>query len=195
MLKTVPVRSKVNRKFTWNAESVFSSEKAWEKEIERIFQDISKVKRFQGRIAEGPLVLLEALGTAHKLILRAQKAFMYAGFSYAVDTTNQHAAGMRGRAQGMYGQVLSAAAFLQPELLAIGKKKLDEWMSRNAELAAYRHSFEDLFRRQRHVRSAEVEELLGLVSDPLQGPSTSTSMLTNADFKFKPARDRAGNEI
>ena len=195
MLKTVPVRSKVNRKFTWNAESVFSSEKAWEKEFERILQDISKVKRFQGRVSEGPLVLLEALDTAHKLILRAQKVFMYAGFSYAVDTTNQHAAGIRGRAQGMYGQVLSAAAFLQPELLAIGKKKLDQWMSGNAELAAYRHSFEDLFRRQQHVRSAEVEELLGLVSDPLQGPSTSTSMLTNADFKFKPARDRAGQEI
>ena len=195
MLKTVPVRSKVNRKFTWNAESVFSTEKAWEKEVERILQDIAKVKHFQGRISEGPLVLLEALGTAHNLILRAQKAFMYAGFSYAVDTTNQHAAGMRGRAQGMYGQVLSAAAFLQPELLAIGKKKLDEWMSGNAELAVYRHSFEDLFRRQHHVRSAEVEELLGLLSDPLQGPSTSTSMLTNADFKFKPARDRAGLEI
>jgi oligoendopeptidase F len=195
MLKTVPVRSKVNRKFTWNAESVFSTEKAWEKEVERILQDIAKVKHFQGRISEGPLVLLEALGTAHNLILRAQKAFMYAGFSYAVDTTNQHAAGMRGRAQGMYGQVLSAAAFLQPELLAIGKKKLDEWMSGNAELAVYRHSFEDLFRRQQHVRSAEVEELLGLLSDPLQGPSTSTSMLTNADFKFKPARDRAGQEI
>ncbi|HEX2989462.1 MAG TPA: hypothetical protein VHO49_02230, partial [Anaerolineales bacterium] len=153
------------------------------------------MKRFQGRISEGSLILLEALGTAHNLILRAQKAVMYAGFSYAVDTTNQHAAGMRGRAQGMYGQVLSAAAFLQPELLAIGKKKLDEWMSLNAELSAYRHSFEDLFRRQQHVRSAEVEELLGLLSDPLQGPSTSTSMLTNADFKFKPARDRAGHEI
>jgi oligoendopeptidase F len=59
---------------------------------------------------------------------RAQIAFMYAGFSYAVDTTNQRAAGMRGRAQGMYGQVLSAVSFLQPEILAIGKETLDEWM-------------------------------------------------------------------
>ena len=58
-----------------------------------------------------------------------QKAFMYAGFSYAVDTTNQHAAGMRGKAQGMYGQVLSAISFLQPEILAIGRERLDEWMS------------------------------------------------------------------
>ncbi len=100
-----------------------------------------------------------------------------------------------GSAQGMYGQVLSAVSFLQPEILAIGKETLDEWMDQDKELATYRQSFEDLFRKQAHVRSAEVEELLGLVSDPLQGPSASTGMLTNADFKFKPAKDSQGNAI
>jgi oligoendopeptidase F len=192
MLKQVPVRSKVDRKFTWNSESVFKSDKAWEKEVNQILQDISKVKAFQGRLAEGPAVLLEALSTAHNLVLRAQTSFMYGAFSYAVDTTNQQAAGMRGRAQGMYGQVLSAASYLQPEILAIGKDTLNAWMSQDGKLAIYRQSFEDLFRKQAHVRSAEVEELLGLVIDPLQGPSASTSMLTNADFKFKPAKDSQG---
>ena len=132
--------------------------------------------------------MLEALKAAHDLISRAQIAFMYAGFSYAVDTTNQQAAGMRGKGQGMFGQVLSAVSFLQPEILGIGKDKLEEWMQQEPKLAIYRHSFDDLFRKQAHVRSAEVEELLGLVSDPLSGPSNSTSMLTNADFKFKPVK-------
>jgi len=195
MLKQVPVRSKVDKKFTWNAESVFKSDKAWEKEVNQILQQIPEIKACQGRLAEGPSILLEALTKAYDLVLRAQTAFMYAGFSYAVDTTDQQAAGMRGRAQGMYGQVLSAASFLQPEILAIGKDTLDEWMNQDAKLAVYRQSFEDLFRKQAHVRSAEVEELLGLVIDPLQGPGSSTSMLTNADFKFKPAKDSAGHVI
>jgi oligoendopeptidase F len=197
MLKKVPARSKVDRKFTWNAESVFSSEKAWEKEVRQIIQDVSNVKAYQGRLAEGIPVLLEALAAAHKLLSRAQIALMYTGFLYAVDTTNQRAAGMRSRAQGMYGQVLSAVSYLQPEILAIGMERLDEWMCHPSgeKLAIYKHSFHDLFRRQAHVRSVEVEELLGLVSDPLQGPSSSTSMLTNADFKFKPAKDSKGNVI
>jgi oligoendopeptidase F len=91
--------------------------------------------------------------------------------------------------------VLSAVSFLQPEILGIGREKLDEWMgdSTGEKLALYRHSFDDLFRKQAHVRSAEVEEILGLVSDPLQGPFNSTSMLSNADFKFKPAKDSKGN--
>ena len=195
MLKTVPVRSKVNKQFTWNAESVFKSDQAWEKEVERILQEIPKVKAYQGCLAEGSSILLEALEAAHRLVSRVQIAVMYAGFSYAVDTTNQHAAGMRGRAQGVYGQVLSAVSFLQPEILAIGRETLDAWMSQEPKLVMFKHSFDDLFRKQAHVRSAEVEELLGLVSDPLQGPHNSTSMLANADFKFKPAKDSTGNVL
>jgi oligoendopeptidase F len=195
MANKVPPRSKIKKQFTWNSESVFKSPKDWEKEFKQITEDISKIKPFQGCLAEGPATLLEALRVAHKLIARVQVVFMYSGFAYAVDTTNQEAAGMRGRAQGLYGQVLSAVSFLQPEILAIGKEKLDQWMSENEDLAMFRHSFADLFRRQAHVRSAEVEELLGLVSDPLQGPSSSTSMLTNADFQFKPIKAGVGKTL
>jgi oligoendopeptidase F len=197
MPNIVPLRSKLNKNFTWNAESVFPSDEDWEKEVQQIIKDISTMKQFQGQLAENPSVLIEALEAAYQLISRAQTAFMYAGFSYAVDTTNQHAAGMRSKGQEMYGQVLSAVSFLQPEILAIGREKLDGWMSHSSgeKLALYKHSFDDLFRKQAHVRSVEVEELLGLVIDPLQGSSNSTSMLTNADFKFKPTKDSKGNVL
>ncbi|MGE5776102.1 MAG: M3 family metallopeptidase, partial [Chloroflexota bacterium] len=191
----VPLRNKLDKKFTWNAESVFPSDEAWEQEVKQILADIPTVKQCQGHLAESPATLLEGLETIFQLISRTQKAFMYAGFAYAVDTTNQHAAGMRSKGQGMYGQVLSAVSFLQPEILGIDKDKLAEWMSADEKLAAYKHYFDDIFRKQAHVRSAEVEELLGLVSDPLQGPSNSTSMLTNADFKFKPVKDSAGKAL
>lgn len=195
MPKTVPLRSKIDKKFTWNAESVFPSDAAWEQEIKQIIEDISVVKGYQGRLAESPSVLSEALEAVYELLSCARKAHMYARLSSAVDSTNQHAAGMRGKAQGVFGQVISAVSFVQPELLEIGKEKLNEWMTQNEKLAPYRHYFDDLFRGQKHVRSAEVEEILGLVSDPLQGFDNSTSMLTNADFKFKPAKARAGNVL
>ncbi|HET9590906.1 MAG TPA: oligoendopeptidase F [Anaerolineales bacterium] len=195
MPKTVPVRSKIDEKFTWNAKSVFPSPGAWEREVDQILEDISLVRTYQGRLGEGPGVLLDALAAYEKLLARAQVAFMYAHFSYSVDTTDQQAAGMNIKAQGMYGQVASAVAFLQPEVLQVGQTTLDEWMSQNEALAVYKHSFEDLFRRQAHVRSAEVEEILGLAGDPLSGPYNSTSMLTNADFKFKPIKDSKGKVI
>ncbi|HXQ35365.1 MAG TPA: M3 family metallopeptidase, partial [Anaerolineales bacterium] len=197
MANKVLPRNKIDKKFTWNAESVFPSIAEWEKEAEKIVEDISKVKQYQGRLAESADVLLEAMNASEQLILRAYKLYMYASFSYAVETTNQQVGGLLGKAQGIFGQVASAVAYLQPETLEIGKDKLDQWMSHPSgeKLAVYRQNFEDLFRQQAHVRSAEVEEILGLVSDPLGGAYNSTSMLTNADFKFKSVKDSKGQII
>lgn len=196
MANKVLARNKIDKKFTWNAESVFPSTEAWEKEAARIVEDLPKVKEYQGRLGESVGTLLEAMNVSEELIGRAYKLYMYASFSYAVETTNQQAGGLLGKAQGiLYGQVTAAVAYLQPEILAIGKSKLDEWMNQSQKLAVYRHNFEDLFRQQAHVRSAEVEEILGQVSDPLGGAYNSTSMLTNADFRFKPVNDSKGQSI
>jgi len=195
MTRKILPRNKLNKKYTWNSESVFPSVEAWEKEINQILESVPKIKQFQGRLSESPSVLLEALTLSETLISRAQIASMYAGFNFSVDSTNQQAAGMRSKGHSMTGQVASAVAFLQPEILAIGREKLAQWLSENSNLEMYKHSFDDLFRRQTHVRSAEVEEILGLVSEPLGGASSSTGMLTNADFKFKTIKDGKGKVI
>ncbi|HMV28419.1 MAG TPA: oligoendopeptidase F [Anaerolineales bacterium] len=191
----IPARKQVNKKYTWNAESVFKTAKDWEAALKAVVEDIPNVKKFEGKLGESPETLYEGMQAIEKISLRAQTIFMYAQFAYAVDTTNQESAAMVGKAQGMAGQVFAAISFLNPELLYIGKEKLDAWMNSFEKLSTYRQSFDDLFRQQAHVRSAEVEEILGMAADPFSGPSSSTSMLVNADFKFAPAQDSKGKKV
>ncbi len=190
-----PPRDKVEKKQTWNAESVFKNNRAWELEIKSILSGLDSVKRYQGRLGESPAILLEAMSAYEHLVLRTQRVYMYAGFSHAVDTTDQASAGMQGRAAGLFGQVSATVAFIPPELIAVGKPRLDEWMKQEPKLVSYAHAFDDLFRKQGHVRSAEVEELIGMLADPFTGPMNTASMLTNADFKFAPASDSRGRKL
>src|SRR5512140_831703 len=161
-----PPRNKVAKSETWNAESVFKNPRAWQTELESILSDLNSVKQFQGRLGESPATLLEALVAYERLIGRAERVYMYANFSYAVDSTNQQASGMVGKAAGMFGQVAASVAFISPELISIGRQKLDAWAEQEPKLAVYRHSFDDLFRKEAHIRSGEVEELLGMLADP-----------------------------
>src|SRR5512146_1293535 len=123
-----PPRSKVEKKQTWNSESVFKNHKAWQDELTGILADIDSVKRFPGRLAEGPTRLLEALNAYEKLMSRGERVYMFAGFSYAVNTADQQAAGAVGKAASMFGQLAAAVAFISPEILSIGRERLDEWM-------------------------------------------------------------------
>ncbi|KXK10970.1 MAG: oligopeptidase F [Chloroflexi bacterium OLB14] len=194
-MSNIPPRKKVNKKYTWNKESVFKTQKDWEIALQAVLKDAPKVKKFEGKLGESSAILLAALDAIESLVKRAQTVFMYAQFEYAVDTTNQDSASMVGKAQSMFGQVAAATSFLNPELIQMGREKLNIWMKESSKLAVYKHSFDDLFRQQAHVRSAEVEEILGMLADPFSGASNSTSMLVNADFKFAPAKNKSGKKV
>jgi len=194
-MSKIPARNEVDPKYTWNAESVFASPEAWSAEAESIIADIPSVKAFQGKLGENAATLADALEAIAALIVRAERLYMYAGFSYSVDTADQKAAAMADKASGVYGQVIAAVSFVQPEMLTIGEQTLRQWVRDEARLTVYEHYVNDLFRKQAHVRSAEVEEILGMLADPFSGASSTTSILTNADFKFAPAENSKGNEV
>src|SRR5258706_15788220 len=105
MPTTIPPRNKIDKKFTWNDESVFPTDGAWEKEVERIIADVPSIKKFQGRLGESAATLLKAFKTYENLLSRKYIPNMYASFAYSVDTTHQKSAGMRAMASGMVGQV------------------------------------------------------------------------------------------
>ena len=70
MANTIPPRSKVNKKYTWNAESVFKSPKEWDAELQSILNDLPNARKFEGRLGESPETLLEALQAVEQLANR-----------------------------------------------------------------------------------------------------------------------------
>jgi oligoendopeptidase F len=191
----VAPRSEIDPKYTWNAPSVFESDEAWEEAYEKLLDGLKEIQKFKGRLAEGSSTLADAFEIQEKIVLQGGKLIVYAAMSHAVVATDQEAAGRYSKAQGMVGKVQAAVAFMDPELLEIGEEKLHQWVEEEPRLAIYKHYVEDLFRKQAHVRSPEVEELLGMLSDPFSGVSGITTMLTNADFEFEPAVATDGTEI
>ncbi len=194
-MPTALPRSKVKKHQTWNAESVFSSPRAFDEEVKSILDGLPAIKAFQGRLGESPETFLEAANAMDTLAQRAAKIQVYATMSSSVDATDPQGAELQSKASSALARVSAATAFLDPELLAIGEAKLRQWLQDDPRLRLYKHYIDDLFRKQSHVRSAEVEELLGMLRDPFFSTRNTTNMLANADFKFKPARDSENKKL
>jgi oligoendopeptidase F len=193
MTDSVPDRSQIDPRHTWNAESVFPTLQDWETEANALPAAIAQVRELQGTLAQGSAQTVHAFKTIENVTLRVYRVFLYAMFTFSVDSADQRAAGMAGKAQALAGQAQAAASFLSPELITIGHDTLKQWMEQDAELKIYAQYFDNLFRQQAHVRSSEVEEVLGMLSEPFSGASNVASMLTDADFKFAPANTEAGD--
>lgn len=190
---TILTRAQVPFDATWNSQSVFASRADWQVEFDQLTQDISTLAAYRNRLSTSPQILLEALKARDELARRTQRVGLYANLYYAVDTNDQTAAGMSGRSQGLYARLAAATSFIDPELLVIGLPTLLEWQASEPALQEYAHTIDNLFRQQAHVRSSEVEELLGMLGEPFGAVRNVANVLTNGEIKFTPAVDSAGN--
>jgi len=188
-------REGIPARYTWNAPSVFESDGAWEDEVTAFAESLSDFRVYQGRLQDGGGVLATALEARDGLLRRLGKVLVYASMNHSLEMTDQSATRAVGRARGLGAQVSAVTAFLEPELLAIGQSTIKKWMQEEPRLAVYAHYIEDLFRKGAHIRSPEVEEVLGMLADPFGSVHATADMLTAADFRFQPAVTQDGQEM
>lgn len=192
---TLPPRSAIAKEHTWNKESVFATPADWEAACTEINTLLPGMQKFQGRLAEGPATLADYFEATGVLIRKVMTVMFYATMSASVDNNDTQAQAMSGKAMGIMGQALASAAFGEPELLAIGQETLLRWVDQEPRLSIYRQYVDDLFRRQKHVRSAEVEQIMGLVADPFAAVENTFEILTSSEMKFAPAVSADGTEV
>jgi oligoendopeptidase F len=192
--KALPSRAEVDRRFTWNAESVFPDEAGWEAAVETILAKLPDLTEFKGHLGQSPDMLADWFDAAESVQRLMGKVSVYATMSYAVDANDQAAAARSDRARTAGALLGAAMSFAIPEMISIGFPKLREWVSSSSRLAHLSHFVDRLERMQSHVRSPEVEELLTRVSDPLSTALSVHAVLANTDLRFEPASGADGEE-
>ena len=190
-------RAEIPAQYKWNAASVFADQAAWEKATVDLPAVIQQLEAWHCRLNESAQGLLTALRLSAEIYTSLGKILVYASIAHAVDTADNSATQMSGQAVGLIGQASTAASFIEPELIQIGLPQLQTWQQAEPGLQRYGHYFEDLFRKLEHVRSAEVEEVLGMLPPAFYSTGETASMLTDADFRFPPAvgADGSTNEV
>ncbi len=187
MSQTLRKRHEVEIEYTWDAQSVLPDDESWEAAINDVQEQLKIASSYKGRLNEGPELLAEFWEFVEKLVMTVGKVYIYAHMYHEVDTADPKAAGMNDRARGIFGQTMATLSFIDPELLEIGFDTLYEWVDSDSRLSIYKHYLDNLKRQQAHVRSAEVEEVLGMVMDSFRTATAAHGILADADLVFKPA--------
>ena len=192
--RTLPTRAEVDKRFTWDAESVFADEAAWESAVETILARLPDLAEFKGHLGDSPETLADWFDATERVQRLFGKVTVYTTMSYSVDVNDQAAVARTDRTRTAAAQLGAAMSFAMPEMIAIGFPKLREWVATSPRLAHLGHYVDRLEKLQSHVRSPEVEEVLTQVSDPLASAVSAHSVLANADMKFPPAVGVEGTE-
>ena len=186
MVKQVPPRAEIPESYKWDLTSVFLTDEAWEDEVAQVKELLAEVPAFRNHLGDGPGILSDWLETMARLRISLGKIHVYAHGQHSVDTADQASGAKQARSIGLIAEARAATAFAEPEMLAIGIETLKEWAGNETRLAIYDHYFDEMGRRLAHVRSPEVEELLGGVTDAFRTATATHGILADADLRFEP---------
>ena len=192
---TLPPRADIPLSYQWNAASLFPSWAAWDATLRQVQAELSHVRAFQDRLSTGPATLLTALAAIEQTMRQVGQLYTFASMAHFVDMTDQTASAAFSQTSGLIGQARAAVSFADPELLNLGAETLSAWQQAEPALAVYAHYFHNLFRKQAHVRSAEVEELLGMLAEPFAGAEATADHLRNTELKLAPATASDGSQV
>ena len=192
MTPSLPARSEVDKRFTWDGESVFADEAAWDQAVETILARLPDLAEFRGHLGDSPDALADWFDATERIHRLMGKVMVHSTMSYSVDTGNEAALGRADRTRSVAAQVGAATSFALPEMISIGFPKLREWVASAPRLAHLGHYFDRVERLRPRIRSAEVEEILTQASDPLASALSVHSVLANTDLSFAPATGADG---
>lgn len=190
----IPERADIPREKTWNAEAVFSDRNAWKDAMSELKSEISRFNGFKGTLSQNPGRLIQWYEIFDEISRKTEKLGFYAYMAMAVDGDDSEATGMVGQIQGLEAEINAKTAFADPEILAMDEENLLKWIVNEEGLTLYKHYIENLIRTKPHVCSAEVEEVLGIISEPFGNVEMTYQMLSSMDTKIRDATGMDGKK-
>ncbi len=187
-------RSEVPEQFTWNLTEIFESDESWLKECEELQGFPAKLKKLEGSLGESAKNLLKYYKLSDELSVRVGKLLSYASQKGDEDTAVGKYQDFRGRAVAVLVAVSAAAAFADPEIMAIPDKKLDEFYMEAPKLKTYKRNIDKIRKAAKHILSPKEEALLAAAGEMANTPENISSMLRDADLKWADVVDEKGKK-
>ncbi len=194
-MQTLQKRQDISQEYTWNLESIFDSDNAWEGAYEAVQQSLPELEKLQGTLEQSGQALLNVLQKRDSMGMELEKVYVYTSMRRDEDTTNGKYQAMADRAMQLFVRATTAISFIEPEILALPQETLNRFIEETPGLALYKQQLQDLNRKRGHVRSAEIEAVLAATGEVTDAPDSIFSMIDNADLKLPMITNEEGKEV
>lgn len=194
-VQTLKKREDIPSEFTWNLESIFSTNETWELHFQSLQQQLPELEALKATMAQNGAALLAVLQKRDQLFEQIERLYVYTSMRRDEDTTNSLYQGMADRAMQLYVRSSTIASYIEPEILALSPETLDQYTRETAGLALYTQQLHDLNRKRPHIRSVEVEAVLASAGDITSAPDDIFSMIDNADLQLPTIVSDSGETV
>ncbi|MGQ9426639.1 oligoendopeptidase F [Gilvimarinus sp. F26214L] len=182
-------------RYQWDLTELYPSLEAWDDARKAAVERIDALPDYKGTLGRSPQAMAKALTEISNSYKEAVRVYVYTSLSRDEDQREPEAQARFNIARQMLADLSEATAWLNPEVLALGEKKVERFLKKEEELGRFAFMLRDILRQAPHTLDEQTEALLAQADLALSAPSQIYQNYANADIPWPTVTLSNGREV
>jgi oligoendopeptidase F len=180
----------------WDLTDLYPSWEAWDAARKEVLAALPRLAAYRGHLGDSSAAMVKALTDISDVVKTANRVAVYSGLASDADVRVAANQERNSLATDMYAALGEATSWEAPEILALGKDKVESFIAAEPVLQKrFAFGLRDTLRGAAHTLDAKGEALLAASSAPLEGPAEIRSQLTASDMPRPTVKLSDGREV
>ena len=184
-----------SEQYVWDLTDLYPDLSAWQVAKQKAAQQIKDLTKLQGTLGNSSATLLSASDQISAVYKDVVRIYVHANLNADVDTRIAENQERSQLARNLFSDLSAAISWYNPELLALGEKKIAQFLTQEPALAKHGFGINDALRRAPHTLVSEIETLLAKTSKLTSGANSIYSVFANANMPWPTVTLSNGKEI
>jgi oligoendopeptidase F len=185
----------VDPQYTWDLTELYPSVEAWNEAREEVLAEFDKLDAHRGTLGDSADSLYQAYRHVSDTLKKAGRVYVYASLNGDEDLRVTDTQERRQLGSIMFSRFSEATAWMQPELLEVGREVIESYIHEDERLAPFAFQLDNSLRNAPYTLGAEAEQTLSYFSQSFGSPSSTYSLLANSDIPWPTITLANGDEV
>jgi oligoendopeptidase F len=174
-----------NPAYMWDLGDLYPSPEAWSAAHDKVAREVAQLDKLKGTLGKSTQAMLAALSQISHARKESDRLNVYASLKGDEDVRIAANQERQQLAMALMTALGEKTAWLTPEILAIGSKRVHAFEAKSPELARrFGFFLNDTLRHAPHTLSSQSEGVIASVGQVLQQPDNIYSQLANGELPF-----------
>lgn len=179
----------------WRLSDIYASPAAFDEDVGKVERQLVDFQQCKGHLGDSARKLRECFDLQADATKRFYRMLVFAYETFSEDTGVAASLERRQRVTILGSKLSEGTSFVSPEILAVGKARVDAYVKQEPGLALYRHSLEDILRTAPHTLDTAGEAILATFSLSANAAGNTFEILTNADMPWNTVTLSDGKQV
>lgn len=172
-------RQKVQEKFKWKLEDIYTSDEKWEEEYEKA-QKLNDFSEFSGKLGD-KAALLKYLRKNDEYAKILDRLVVYSHLRHDEDRSVEKYTAMFSKVYSLYTSYATETAFFEPEMSKLSNGYLESLLT-DSEFLDYDYQIKRIIAGKSHAVSEAEEKIMGMAGEVFNVFSDTFGMIDNLDL-------------